>query len=451
MRSSGTILLAALAVALGLYVWLVEIRGSAERERAAAADRRVLDVRADVITELELPLTDGGRALLVRDGAWRLASPLEFPADARTVDRALGALEELESELVIDPAPEDLSAFGLSAELREVIGVRAAERSLRLYLGADAPIGSARYFALEDEELRIFTAQRSTLDPLSTSLYELRDKRLTRLAVDEIVELQVRAAGGLIAAAVRGEDGWRLVAPDEAAADSQKIERLLQDLVLARASEFVDDPQDLSLYGLALPERQLSLARSDGSTSSFELGRSDGTVYVRVDGAEVLYAVPERLLDGIPHEFFGYRYKRVFGLDEANIRRVELSFPRTGVAYRFERRDNEWVPEDESMELKSFAIEDLLFAIRALDATALEPPGAVAEPLGLDPASVRVSCFDEGGGLRGWLELGDVSRRGLPARSSQSDRIWRVAESVGEDVPLGAEAFENRFVVTAEE
>lgn len=450
MRSSATTLLAALAVALGLYVWLVEIRGSVEREQAAAAERRVLGVRADAITELELPLTDGGRALLVRDGAWRLASPLEFPADTRTVDRALEALEELESELVIDPAPEDLSAFGLSAELRGVIGVRAAERSLRLYLGADAPIGSARYFALEDES-RIFTAERSTLDLLSTSLYELRDKRLTQLAVDEIVELQVRAAGGLIATAVRGEDGWRLVAPDEAAADSQRIERLLQDLVLARASEFVDEPQDLSLYGLALPERQLSLARSDGSTYSFELGRSDGTVYVRVDGADVLYAVPERLLDGIPHEFFGYRYKRVFGLEEADVGRVELSFPRTGVAHRFERRDNEWVPEDGSMELKSFAIEDLLFAIRALDATALEPPSAVAEPLGLDPASVRVSCFDEGGGLRGWLELGDVSRRGLPARSSQSDRIWRVAESVGEDVPLGAEAFENRFVVRAEE
>jgi hypothetical protein len=451
MRYGATILLAVLAAALGLYVWLVEIRGSAERERAAATERRVLDVRADEITELELPLTDGGRALLVRDGGWRLASPLEFPSDTRTVDRALEALEELESELVIDPPTEDLSAFGLSAETREVIAARTADRSLGLYLGADAPIGSTRYFALEGEGSRIFTAERSELDPLSTSLYELRDKRLTQLAVDEIVELQVRAAGSLIATAVRGEDEWRLVAPGEAAADSQKIERLLQDLVLARASEFIDDPRDLSLYGLVLPERELSLARSDGSTSSFELGRSDGTGYVRVDGAEVLYAVPERLLDGIPHEFFGYRFKRVFGLDEAEVKRIELSFPTAGVAHRFERRDNEWVPEDESMELKSFAIEDLLFAIHAIDAIALEPPSAVADALGLDPASVRVTCFDESGGLVGWLELGGVSRGGLAARSSQSDRIWRVAESVGEDVPLGLEAFENRFVVDAEE
>ena len=94
MRSRGTLLLLTIALALGLYVWLVELRGSAERMRAETSERRVLDVQADAILALELPLTDGGHVRLVREGGWMLESPLEFPADEAAVERALKALSQ---------------------------------------------------------------------------------------------------------------------------------------------------------------------------------------------------------------------------------------------------------------------------------------------------------------------------------------------------------------------
>ncbi len=451
MRSRGTLLLLSFAAALGLYVWLVELRGSAERMQAETSERRVVDVQADAIVALELPLSDGGHVRLVRDGGWRLESPLEFPADEAAVERALKAIEELEADLTIEPAPEDLAPFGLSAEARTVVSARTAERTLRLYLGADAPVGSGRYFALGDDDSRIYTGYGLGLEPLSTTLLGIRDKRLTLWTDQEVKELQVRVAGSLIVTALREADEWRLVAPSEEPADSRQIGRLLQDLVFSRASEFVDDPRDLSTFGLEFPELQISLARADGETQSFEVARAGGTAYVRVDSAPVLYAVPERLLDDVPRTFFDYRAKRVFDLEESAIKRVELRFPRTESVHRFERRENEWVPEAGSSTPKPFAIQDLLFVILGLDAIGIEPTDASPADFALDPASIRISCIGGEGEELGWLELGDQVDEVLSARSSQSDRIWRVAADLGEDVPLGLEAFQARFVAAAGE
>ncbi len=444
-------MLAVLAVALGLYVYLVEIRGPVDPERAEEASKRVIDVEAEAVRELELPLTEGGRARLVRDGAWRLASPVEFPADERAVTRALEALEQLESDLVIDAPPGDLEAFGLSQETRRTVLARTDDATLRVFLGAAAPVGSARYFALGSDASRIYTAQRAALDPLSTSLFGLRDKRLVDLEVTDVTELQVRVQGSLIVTAVRGEDDWRLVAPEEEPGDAKKIERLLEDLVLARAAEFIDDPRDLAIYGLDDPELQLSLIRAGGETSSLELGRAEGTGYVRADGATVLYAVPERLLNGIPRAFFDYRHKRVFELEQADAKRIELRFPRSDAVQVFFREDSEWISEDESVELRPFVIEDLLFAIRAVDATGLEPAGALPVALGLDPPTLRVTAYGEADAELGWLELGDASEGDVSARSSMSERLWRVAGTLAEDVPLGLEAFQNRFVAGADD
>ena len=451
MRVRGTFLLAAFALGLGLFVWLREVRAPAERELAEEAARRVFDVAVDEIAELELPLEDGGSARLVRGDGWRLTAPLEFPADTRAVERALEALEALEAGLTIEETTEDLAMFGLSEQEREVVSARTSGATLELYLGGETPVGRARYFAVAGEGSRVHTAERAELEPLSSSLFGLRDKRLTTLLLEEVSELQVRVRGSLIVTAVRTEDTWNLVAPREEAADSRRIERLLEDLVLARALEFIDAPQDLARYGLALPELQVSLAREGEAPTSFELGSSDGTGYVRVDAGDVLYAVPERLLSGIPRTFFKYRHKRVFELDQADVRRIELRFPRADVLQSYGRSDGEWGPVGEAPELEPFTVEDLLFSVRSLDATAIERPDASPLDFGLDPPSVRVSAFAADGELLGWLELGDILGESLSARSSRSERIWQVASQLGEDLPLGLQAFQNRFVAQTDD
>ena len=115
MRNTSTLVLLTLGLALGAYVYFVELRGEERRERAATAERRLVTLERDSITALSLPLDGGGVAELAREsgGEWQLVSPVAFPADQGAVDRALDALDRLEFTSEID-ASADLSAYGLA-------------------------------------------------------------------------------------------------------------------------------------------------------------------------------------------------------------------------------------------------------------------------------------------------------------------------------------------------
>ena len=48
----------------------------------------------------------------------------------------------------------------------------------------------------------------------------------------------------------------------------------------------------------------------------------------------------------------------------------------------------------------------------------------------------------------GWLALGEnTAGKGVAARSSSSDRVWRVVADIGEKIPLGLEAFRSKWLV----
>jgi hypothetical protein len=97
--------------------------------------------------------------------------------------------------------------------------------------------------------------------------------------------------------------------------------------------------------------------------------------------------------------------------------------------------------------VKSLSVEDVLYAIEDLEAMGIVEPAAAAAGLGLDPPRVRVRALDASGAELGWLELGDPApEEGMPARSSENDRIWRVFNDLGADIPLSLEAFQRNFL-----
>jgi hypothetical protein len=156
--------------------------------------------------------------------------------------------------------------------------------------------------------------------------------------------------------------------------------------------------------------------------------------------------IPDRIIDGVPRDVFEYRHKRVLTLDGDKLASLELEFPREKATQRFEREGQTWKAQDPSLDVDTIEVADLVFALESLDAKGLEE-GAVDLPrLGLEPPRVRVVARDASGAELGWLELGDPDpERGLAARSSGGPEVWRVENKLGEDVPLGLEAFRNKF------
>jgi len=450
MRLRGTVVLAAVALALGVYVWLVEIRGAESKQEAESAARTILAIAPASVTSLSLDTSDAGAAVLVRAGEndWKLEAPVAYPADADAVDRVLRALEKLESTATIAEKPADLAPFGLasdgSAKSRKTVELRAGETPPQtLFLGGNTPVGGDRYVELASDPTRLYTVSAGSLSDLTPTLLELRDKRLLRMPASAADELTVRAGGELVVRATKADSGWMLVEPESAPADPEKIRRVLDDLALGRASAFEDAPKPLEKYGLAKPEIELTMRAKDAE-ERLALARADGRTWLSRAGDPVILEVNERALANVPRAFFDYRAKRVLTLDVAQVRTLELAFPREGKTQRLKRDGETWTSEEAGVELQSQKVEDLVYALSAVDATGLEAVSLERAQIGLDPALAIVRAFDEKGALLGEVRFGDPHpERGLPALSSQSPLVWRVTNDIGRDVPLSPEAFTN--------
>ncbi len=497
MTSRSTWVLLALALLLGGYVWWVEIRGKERQAEADAVARRVISLDVAALTALDLQTADGREARLQRDaeGDWRMVDPVDWAVDDFTVQRLVDALAELASTSTIDPAPDGLTQFGLGADARR-LQVHAGDASLEIALGKRAPVGAARYVQVSTRPAEILVVSFADTSALEPDLIDLRDRRVASARPADVSAMVVRLTGGPTIRVERavagsgeedaGEGGsgaagggegaaegdeaahgaWHLTEPLRARADGERIERLIDELDLARASDFVDAPAALADYGLDPPlaviELELARSRDDAAATAgdiadvgpagpagplrIELGRTEDAAWVRRPGLPAVLQVRERLVDGLPREVFEYRHKRVLTLEGDAVTGIELVFPRDGAAYRFVRQDDRWRPEDDTLQVDSLEVVDLLFAIEELDAIAAEAAGTPLPDLGLDPPRVRVTARDAAGAELGWLELGDPHPdRGLAARSSASEVLWRVRNEVGEDVPLSLDAFRNDF------
>ncbi len=460
MSVRTTALLALIAAVLAAYVYFVEVRGAKEKADAEQAAKQILALEAESVTALEVPLEGGeGTARLERDPSdvdrWHLAAPIEAPADSGVVSGILSALTELESKAVIEDPPEDLSPFGI-AEDTPALRVSVAEGEARvLRLGGETPLGASRYLQLEGDP-RLFTVDDWRTSTLRPTLYSLRDKRVVEREPEDVTELRVLEHDTLLAHLRRLESGspeeaeapsrWEIVEPISDAGDARRIRRLLEDLRFLRATDFVDEPGDLEEYGLDEPEVTLELLAGE-KRARLEFGRKLAKVYLRTSGRPVVFEVPDRALADIPRELFSYREKQVLRLDEDIVRRIELRFPRDDVSYTFVRKENRWSAEDEAVQIDPLRLEDMVYAIRDLEATGIEERSLDPAGLGLAPPGVRVAIQDGEGKEIGWLELGNPTvEEGIAARSSRHDRIWWVANQLGEDVPLSLEAFRNNFV-----
>lgn len=451
MSLRGTLVLLAALAALGAYVYFVEIRGEARKQEAEAAAKRIFAVEPASVTKLELDTSDGARARLVRAGEkdWKLEAPLAYPADPQSVDSALRALEKLQSTAVIEERPADLEPFGLGAK-KKTVDVYVGEAAPQaLSLGGPTPVGGGRYVELASDPKRLFVVSAASLSGLEPPLLELRDRRLLRIGTGAADELVVRSGGVLVARAKKGDDGWQLVEPEAAPGDAERIRRVLDDLALARASAFEDAPKAPEAYGLAKPALEIEV-HAAGAAETLAIGEANGKTWVQRAGDPVLLEANERVRTGVPTSFFDYRAKRVLTLDAEAVHAVEIAFPAAGQSHRVTRDGEKWQAAEPGVELKPLAAEDLVYALATLDATSVEEASLDRKQVGLDPAQVTFRAYDDKGALLGELSLGHLDpARGLPALSSQSPQVWRVAAELGRQAPLSPEAWTNLFVRSA--
>lgn len=446
MRLRSTIAMAAVLALLCAGYWGMNALRARRVEEAQQA-RMLFDfdaarVRRLVIGQINQPPVAGERA---PDGAWRITEPNDtIPPLNPLWDRVAERLALLANQRTVLQSPGDLAEYGLDVPALTVTAEVEGRAPFRLVFGDVEPTQRNRYARLDDGPL--FLAATESFFELNRSLEELRHRFLVENREADILEVQFawvwtgnpdapeeeqpetgEESTVIILRRDAPGDPWRMTAPIEAPANQERIEEFVREIQFAVCRNFVDNPEDLSDYGLKPPAARITVADNDGGRAqNILVGALDaqgerGGVFARIAGRESVFQVDAHLLALLPRTPLQWRENRLLTRRVSDIRRID--YRRGGDGFVLEKDGTgEW-------KLVSPAMEDVnQFAVSGFLAVFKESGGAPLDrrPAALDSPAVTMDLtYDDGGAAR--LEM---------APSGEDPDTWYATQDSGGVVEL---------------
>lgn len=379
----GTFAVLAIALALAAYIAFT----NPGTQTADISKGSIFQVNVDTVQEVSIER--GGSQVTVRkgdDNKWAIVAPQSLETSQEAVSSLVEAIARAEFQREIEDNPSDLEVFGLQSPLAhiEVKGNNGSKKTL--LIGLPTPVGSGYYGKLADGG-KVCTVSVALGDALLKTAYDLREKRIVKVANDSVEGLRIvrRVETGVVdmtdvICEKRGED-WYLLRPIVDKADKWRISEVIWDVTGLTAHGFVDDEGiDLSRWGLDNPGLRVDLITTEREkpVQVFigDPGPGEEGFYVKTGDSQAVYlAKPEAFLpleltsaDLVDSQLVAWDHDAVikasWALDDRN-----FSFQRDGKAWN--KLDEIW-PAIE--DLRVIGVGEVLRPDIDLDAFGLGTP-----------------------------------------------------------------------------
>jgi len=396
------LVLLVLVAALGTYVYVYEVP-KAQRE---GKKEKLLDVDKDSITAIALIYPDREIELRKGDKGWRLAKPLDAPADETVVKSVLVTLADAEVQKTLDELPKDLTPFGLDKPaVTARFTLKDGSSPPPIAVGKNTAIGG-RTYVRKGEEPKLYLTSSSIGFGLKKEPKDLRDKQLIAFQDDDVTRVDIRSQGADPVTLVRKDkDAWT-IDPGDHPADSTEVRSYLSSLRATRAIDFPDDaPAELVKYGLGDPRLVVTVATGkDGAgTQSLLVGGettqgSQKQVYAKRGDQPTVYALGDWSFRTLTKTAGQFRDKTVLGFDPGRVGRAVLA-RKDGSTIAMARADAGWTVEGaDGKKPKDTVIASFLDDVRDLRGSdvAAEPATDLGR-FGLDTPDLRIALTDKDG------------------------------------------------------
>jgi Domain of unknown function (DUF4340) len=336
LSASSRILLILSLLAL-ILLGLVLVTGGKEAESDDQAVRLFAGVTIDAV-EIDL---DAGRSyrLKKRTDGWYLSEPIESRADEEMV-RALTSLIEQMVAIPLEydrsEGTEALGAFGIGTEGQFRLGLHRAAGGLEeILIGKEIPLDVGYVYAWEPAEEKLYKVQREVRELLDRSLFEMRNKRLTFLAADDVTAVAIETAEAPLRLEMKGE-WWEITEPLKAPADGSSVEALIHGLTALRSRDF---PKPETVEGSIL---RVTLRTRDGEKETIGIGNTydGGLTVVETDIPGGPFGVESSGLEGLPLALEDFKSKSILRYRAEEIAAVYIASPEN--EFSLNRREDGW-------------------------------------------------------------------------------------------------------------
>ena len=362
---------------------------------------------------------------------WRILEPIETLADKDQVEPMLSNLRGVKRRESFKP-DSSIKEYGLENP-QQWVEVEASpnneSQTVKIFFGGPAHQTHQIYAKVEGED-EIFTMSDYAMRQCQKSLFNLRDKTIIRLPLDEITGLKVvtRDTPFKITQPSPDSKTWFIETPEtqKTEADPQEIEKLLQTLRSNKATEIIDSPSSPSSYFqtdkyLARAVVQVTRAVSNSEKPELQtlfIGRltPDFTgIYCQTEGEDRVMVARAKLLSEVQHDPNTLRDKTFF-----------KTTPEAWVSVGFQKGEQEiaikrvdapahWdFVEDQDIPISLKKVERMVSTLQFLQATQFiadnlekaDPASRVQWGLDVPECVVRVKTSD---GTEEGLDIGEIN------------------------------------------
>jgi hypothetical protein len=275
---------------------------------------------------------------------WRLAPPIDKPAEPPVVQQMLASLDRFVTTGGMDPGgPETAAGVTGLDDPRLVVtyhGPAGAKGTVRF--GKSPLTNTAAVFFQKVGDPKIYLAAQEVFDALDKTAIGIRQKLLARYAPHQAVKVAVekrfdRIRQGqprtveietsVMERVMEGPDrGWWLTSPYRERVDDLKVQRLVFDLS-ALAIEDWRPAGDLREQGLEAPDEKVSIWLFGQETPVVvRLGALTGVNkrFAHVEGSGEVARVDARIVEKLPLQRSHFRMDVVFPFSRETVKRLTV-------------------------------------------------------------------------------------------------------------------------------
>lgn len=344
-----TIAMAALLLTLGGYVYWVELPAERTKTASEATEKKLLSFEQQEITGLMVHSDSGDVVLALKDGIWRITSPLSVDADVREVQAMLRALVLGKITRVVEDKATALAPFGLETPTMRVT-VIADSRQETLSIGESGPISSTLY-AMRESDKKVLLTDLSVKDFLNKTLLAFRKKQILPVDSNQIERVRLSYPKTEIVL-YRGDEKekkkWTIRYPIEAPADQSAARTLVLKLDDLKAMAFIDaGPQRDDVQKRLLKPDIKIMVYASGVDHTIKLYRPDpasGEAFAVTTPDAPIYRINPMVMQDLTKDLFMLQDKRLLGMDRDEIARLEVKTRDNH--YALIRQNTLWVLED---------------------------------------------------------------------------------------------------------
>lgn len=407
-------------VALGVYVFIVEIKGATEKLKTEQYEKKVFKINDwSEVKTIEIWNYQQHMVFekLGKDGSgeenWQMRKPVDWPVDSSNFNSILSTFEFLEIEKKISGKDKKLSDFGLAKPPR-IIVVKTNTKTLELLVGGLSPVGDSVYVKYpESDDILMVSAilDRQLKNP---PMY-FRDKRVFRVKANDIKGIEYKQRGKLLYKLEKINSDWHLKQPVELLADSVEVEKLLSKIEEMKIGYIpIEEISSLESYRLDSPEKTLTIYLNSGETQtllvSSQLNKDGNRVFAKRDSWTQLLEIDKDVIAEFNLSTNQLRDKKVAHIEVKDLKEIVFKFADREIKL-WATDDEHWhaEPIPDGKKLSEFWASNIGFhalKMRAKDFVTDSPTDKELKQWGLAKPTLKVEIIAKSGKIEGF-ELGN--------------------------------------------